>query len=215
MATLRLSTSLDMLRPLCCHRMHRLQEVLCGCLHEVSLQAHQAIVTLSACLVLQNSPQFIVQGAEVCNPWGPILGQKIPLQPLLSCLGLVGSCWVLLEDPFLTIQEGHVNVSQLLVACPLDILRYQFHPFLTKMKRYHPPPTKPLCRMGDGLSAPSDCFPSPHGMFEHKYCCSGSCTAPWWWRFSCLWRGCVCAHSWHATGEDALLLSAGSPSKWQ
>jgi len=42
------------------------------------------------------------------------------------------------EDPFLTTEEGCVNVSQLLVACPLDTLRHQFHPFLAKMKRYHP-----------------------------------------------------------------------------
>jgi hypothetical protein len=38
----------------------------------------------------------------------------------------------------MTIEEGHVNVKQLLVACPLDTFMYQFQPFLAKMKRYHP-----------------------------------------------------------------------------
>jgi len=61
---------------------------------------------LSACHVLQKNPQFIFQGFEVCTTRGPILGayegQKVPPQPLLSCLGLVGRISVLLEDPFLT-----------------------------------------------------------------------------------------------------------------
>ena len=75
------------------------------------------------------------------------------------------------------------------------------------------PPTKPWHRKGDGLSAPSEHFPSPHRTFEHKSCPSGSCTAPWWWRFSHLWRGCFHARSRCATGGDALLLSIRSPLK--
>jgi hypothetical protein len=51
-------------------------------------------VILLASHVLQNSPQFTVQGVEVWTPRGPILradeGQKVPPQPLPSRLGLVG-----------------------------------------------------------------------------------------------------------------------------
>jgi hypothetical protein len=51
-------------------------------------------VTLSASHVLQNSPQFIVQGVEVWTPRGPILGadkgRNVPAQPLLNRLGLGG-----------------------------------------------------------------------------------------------------------------------------
>jgi hypothetical protein len=51
-------------------------------------------VTLLACHVLQNRPQFIVQGFEVCTPRKPIFGidegQEVPPQPLLSCLGVLG-----------------------------------------------------------------------------------------------------------------------------
>ena len=58
--------------------------------------------------------QIIVQGFEVCTPRGPILGddegQKVPLQPLLSCLDLVGRSLVMQEDPFLTTEEGHVKM---------------------------------------------------------------------------------------------------------
>jgi len=75
------------------------------------------------------------------------------------------------------------------------------------------PPTKPWCRKSDGLPAPSEHFPSLHGTFEHKYCLSADCTAPRWWRFSRLWRGCFCAPSRCATGGDALLLYVGFPSK--
>ena len=134
MAALCLYTSLEMLWPLCCRRTLRLQGYLCRCLHKGSPQPLQAVVMLSACHVLQNSPQFNVQEFEVCSPRGPILstdeGQKVPPQPLLSCLGLLGRNWVLLEDPFLTTEEGHEDVSQLLVARPPDTLRHQFHPFL-------------------------------------------------------------------------------------
>jgi len=49
---------------------------------------------LLASHVLQNSPQFTVQGVEVWTHRGPILGavegQKVPSQPLLSYLALVG-----------------------------------------------------------------------------------------------------------------------------
>ena len=43
--------------------------------------------------VLQNRPQIIVQGFEVCTPRKPILGadgQTVPPQPLLSSPGLLG-----------------------------------------------------------------------------------------------------------------------------
>ena len=94
MAALCLNTSLDTLRPLCCHHTLHLQGDLCHCLHKGSPQALQAVVTLSARHILQNCPQFIVQGSEVCTPRRPILGsdesQKVPQQSLLSCLGLLG-----------------------------------------------------------------------------------------------------------------------------
>jgi len=94
MAALCLDASLETLRPLCYSGTHRLQGDLCRWFHEESLQTAQVIVTLSASHVLQNSPQFIVQGVEVWTPRGPILGadkrRNVPPQPLLSRLGLVG-----------------------------------------------------------------------------------------------------------------------------
>jgi hypothetical protein len=94
MAALHLNARLETLQPLCYHGMHRLQGDLCRCFHEGSLQTVQVVVTLSASHVLQNSPQFIVQGVEVWTSQGPILGTdkcwNVPLQPLLSRLGLVG-----------------------------------------------------------------------------------------------------------------------------
>jgi hypothetical protein len=91
-----------MLQPHCYRGTHRLQGDLCRCYHEGSLQTVH-VVMLAANHVLQNSPQFIVQGVEVWTPWGPILDadkcQNVPPQPLLSRLGLVGRSWVLLEDP--------------------------------------------------------------------------------------------------------------------
>ena len=75
------------------------------------------------------------------------------------------------------------------------------------------PPTKPWHKEGDGLSAPLEPSPSPHGTSEHKSCSSGSCTAPRWWGFSRPWRGRFLSRSQRATGGDALFLSVGSPSK--
>ena len=62
MATFCLDTSLEMLRQLSCRGTRRLQGELCRCFHEGSLQTVHVVVTLSASRVLQNSPQFIVQG---------------------------------------------------------------------------------------------------------------------------------------------------------
>jgi len=93
MAALCLGASLETLRPLCYRGTHRLQGDLCRCFHEGSLQAVQVVVTLSASQVLQNSPQFIVQGVEVWTLRGPILGtdkfRKVTPQPHLICLGFV------------------------------------------------------------------------------------------------------------------------------
>ena len=159
MAVLCLDTSLEMLQPLCHRRMHHLQGYLCHCLHKGSLLAHMAVVMLLAHHILQNSPQFIVQGFEVCTPRGPILGtdegQKVPLQALLSCLGLVDRSWVLLEDPFLTTDKGHVKTfHNSLIHSDTSCT-----PFLQKWRCVTPhgtPPTKPWCRKGDGLLAPSE-----------------------------------------------------------
>jgi len=114
MAALWLDASLETLRPLCCRCTLRLHRDLCCYLHKGSPQVLQAVMTLLGCHVLQKSPQCIVQESEVCTPRKPILGtdegQNIPPQPPLSCLGLLGRNWVLLEDPFLTTEEGHVKM---------------------------------------------------------------------------------------------------------
>jgi len=60
--------------PLCYRGMHHPQEDLCCCFHEGSLQTVHVVVILSASHVLQNSPQFIVQGvwgldSLRANPW--------------------------------------------------------------------------------------------------------------------------------------------------
>jgi len=68
MAALCPDASLEMLRPLCYHGTHCLQENIRRCFHEGSLQSVQVVVMLSASHVLQNSPQFIVQGAEIWTP---------------------------------------------------------------------------------------------------------------------------------------------------
>ena len=65
MAALGLDASLEMLRPHCYRGMHHLQENLCHCFHEGSLQTVQVVVMLLASHVLQNSPQFYSPGG-----WG-------------------------------------------------------------------------------------------------------------------------------------------------
>ena len=74
MAALCPDAILETLRPLYYRATHRLQRDLCCCFHEKSHQAVQVVVALSASHILQNSPQFIVQGVEVWTPQGPILG---------------------------------------------------------------------------------------------------------------------------------------------
>ena len=68
MAALCLDASLEILRPLCCHRTHRLQGDFCRCPHKGSPQALQTAVTFSAHHVLQNNPHFIVQGFRSAHP---------------------------------------------------------------------------------------------------------------------------------------------------
>ena len=206
MAALCLNASLEMLWPLCCCCTHRLQWELCCCLHERSLQA---AMTLTACHVLQNSPQFIVQRVEVWTTRGPILsakeGHNIPPQPLLSHLGLVDRSWVLLEDPFLTTEEGCAKIFHNSLK-HIVLIRFST-PFLQKWRGVTPwwdTPNKPWYRKGDGLSAPLECFSSLHGTFEHKSCSSGDCvkifssmkrmfSCPF---SACHWRRCSALVHW-------------------
>ena len=87
MAVLCLDTSLETLRPLCYSSTHRLQGDLCRCFHKGSLQNVQ-VVTLLASPVLQNSPQFRVQGV-----WTP-QGQSSALINAGTCLR--SHSWVIL-----------------------------------------------------------------------------------------------------------------------
>jgi hypothetical protein len=73
MAALCPDASLETLRPHCYRGTHCLQEDLCHCFHEGSLQAVQVVVTLSASHALQTD-QFTVQGVEVWTPRRPNLG---------------------------------------------------------------------------------------------------------------------------------------------
>ena len=70
MASLCLDANLETLRPLCYRGTQRHQEDLCRCFHEGSLQTVQIVVTLLASHVIQNSPQFIVQGLRSGLPDG-------------------------------------------------------------------------------------------------------------------------------------------------
>ena len=197
MAILCLNASLETLQPLCYCRTHRLQGDLCHCLHKGSLQALQAVVTLLAFHVLQNSPQFTVQGFEVCTPQGPILGadegQKVPPQPFWSCFGLVGRSQVLLEDPFLTTEEGHLKTFHNSCSTFSWYNQAPVSPLSCKIEEVSPPdgtpPTKPWRRKGDGLPATSERFPSPR-----------------WWRYSHPWWGCFCVLlAWHWRRCSALV----------
>jgi hypothetical protein len=165
MAALCLDASLQMHRPLCCRRTLRLQEDLCRCFHKGSPEAVQAVVTLSTRHVLQNSPQFTVQGFEICTPRKPILGadsdQKVPPQPLLSCLGFwtgTESCW----------KTHYWPLKRVMLSCftPAYITSSWYNlapvsPLSCKNEDASTPDgtprTKPWRRKGDGNPAPSEC----------------------------------------------------------
>jgi hypothetical protein len=103
MVALCLNASLETLWQLCCRCMPCLQGDLWCYLQKGS---PQAIVTLLACHALQNNPQFIVQGFEVCTPRKPIFGtdecQEVPSAATPKLSWPFRQNWVLLEDPFLT-----------------------------------------------------------------------------------------------------------------
>jgi len=180
MAALCSHASLDTLRPFCYGGTHRIQGDLCCCFHEGSLQTVQVVVALLASHVLQNSPQFIVQGVEVWTTWGPILGadkgRNVPCghsrfvwpcgQELSSARRPISDHW----------RQSCWEVSQLPVAHSLD-----FSHLSCNNEEVAPsdgtPPTKPLCRNGDGLLHPQN---TPLGTFEHKSHCTDCYTAPRW-----------------------------------
>jgi len=68
MAALCLDASLEMLQPLCCCHMLRLQGDLCLCLHKVSPQTLQAVMTLSAHLVLQAAQSLLSRVVRFALP---------------------------------------------------------------------------------------------------------------------------------------------------
>ena len=174
---------LQTLQPLCYRGTHHFHGDPCSFYHEGSLQTVQGVVMLLARLVLQNSPQFVLQGVEVWTPRRPILGsdkyRNVPPQPVLIYLGIVGRSWVagrLISDHW---RELCYEVSQLLVEksswytwAPV------FTPLSQKWRNVTPwwyTPTNPWHRKGDGLSAPLEPSRLPHRMCENKSCRSGIC----------------------------------------
>jgi hypothetical protein len=93
MAALCLDASLETLRPLCYRGTQRLQEDLCCCFHEGSLQTAHVVVTLLASHVLQKRPQLAPR-VEIWTPRRPILGadkgRNVPPQSILSHLDFWG-----------------------------------------------------------------------------------------------------------------------------
>jgi len=165
MAAPCLVASLETLRPLCYRSMHCLQGYLCCCFHEGSLQTVQVVVTLLASHVLQNSPQFILLGVEVWTRWRPILsadkGWNVPPQPFVNRLGFwTGneSCWKTHSLPLTRVMLScfttPCSTSSWYTWTPVSLLS-------CKNEDVSPPdgtpPTKPSCRKGDGIPAPSEC----------------------------------------------------------
>ena len=111
MATLCLDTSLEILRPICCRRMHPSGWDICRCLHKdlfmfsTLLWCFRQAISFKMCC-----PRFTVHGVKSGLPEGQSsVRKKVAPRPLLSRLGLVASSWVLLEDQFLNIDEFHVK----------------------------------------------------------------------------------------------------------
>ena len=165
MAALCLDASLETLRPLCYRDTQCFQGGLWRCFHEGSLQTVQAIVTLLANHVLQNSPQFIVPGAEVWSPRRPILGAdkglNVPPQQLLSRLGFwagTKSCWKTHSWPL-----KRVMLSSFTIPCSTSswYTRTPVSPLSCKNEDMsHPdgtPPTKPWRGKCDGIPAHPEC----------------------------------------------------------
>jgi len=165
MAALCLNASIETLRPPCYRGTHRLHGDLCRCFHEGSLQTIQVVVTLLASHVLQNSPQFIVQGVEVWTPRGPILGAdkglNVPPQQLLSRLGfwaITGSCCKTHSWPL-----KKVMLSCFTTPCSTSCwhTRTPVSPLSCQNEDMSPPagtpPNKPWRRKGDAIPTPSEC----------------------------------------------------------
>jgi len=127
---------------------------------------------------------------------------------------LMGRNWLLLEDPCLTTEEFFLRCFTPNCSMSCWYTWTTVSPISCKndVSSHGTPPTKPWRRKNDGLPAPLEHFPSPHGTLEYKSSCSGGCTARFW-RFSCPWIGCFCAHYLHVTGGEFVLLSIGSPSR--
>ena len=165
MAALCLDASLETLRPLCYRGTHRLQGDLCRCFHEGSFQTVQVVATLLASHVLQNSPQFIVPGG-----WGldsPRANPRHWYRPERSSAAtpessrLLGRNWDVLDDPFLTTEDGHVkffhsscSASSWYTQTPFTTLSCK-NEDLSLSDGTHP--TKPWRRKGDGIPAHSEC----------------------------------------------------------
>ena len=161
MAALCLNASLETLRPLCCCHTLCLIGDLCCCLYKGSPQAVQAVVMLSACHVLQNSPQFIVQAFEVCIPWKPILSVVKARRFLRSHSWVVLAFWAGTESWWKTHSWPMKRVTLSCFTTPCSTSSwYTWTPFsLLSCKNEDvlcpdgTPPTKLWCRKGDGLPA--------------------------------------------------------------
>ena len=213
MATLCLDTNLETLLPLFCHRTLLLQGDL--------LRLSRPLWCFYHAMSSKTAHILLSRGLRSALPESQFSAMMKARRFLHSHSWVVLDFWARTESYWKTHSWPVKRV--MLRSCTTPCRTFSWYtrtpvsPLSCKNEDVSPPdgipPTKPWCRMGDGLPAPSERFPSPHGMFEHKSCCPGGCTAPWWQGFSCPWRGYFCARSQSANGGDALLLSVGSSSK--
>ena len=220
MAVLCLDASLEMLQPLCCRCTLRLQGISATAFTRDLLRLSRLLWHFCYAISSKTAHSLLSKGLRSALPESQFSALSKAIRFLHNHSWVVLAFWAGTEFYWKTHSWPLKGVMLRCFTTPCSTsswyTRTPVAPLSCKNEDVPPrdgtPPTKPWCRKGDGLPGPLERFPSPQGTFDHKSCCSGSCTAPRWWRFSRLWRGCFRAHSQRATG-DTPLLSIESPSK--
>jgi len=138
MATLCLDASLETLRPFCYLGTHRLQGDLCRCFHEdlfrlsrLSWHFWQAISSKTA----HNLLSRVLRSGLSEGQSSALIKAGTFLRSHSWVVLVLGRTWVLLEDPFLATEEGHVklfhNVLEHVLLINWDTI---FAPFVQKWR---------------------------------------------------------------------------------
>ena len=175
MAALCLDASLETLRPLCCRRTQSPGVISAAAITRDLFRLSKLLWRFRHAMSSKTAHSLLFRGLRSALPGGQFSALRKATWFLRSYSWVVSVLWEGAESCWKTHSWPLKRVVFRCFTTPCSMSSWYtpapVSPLSRKNEEVSPPHwtplTKPWRRKGDGLPAPSERFPSPHGTFEH------------------------------------------------